>query len=118
MPIYSYECSECGNALDVSRPMADRDGALPCRCGTNMKRVWTMPTVFIDKAGNVDDRSDEFWERSERIRQKGQKRRKDEEMQKMRYGDKETRRKSETAMQNYRRQGLHEDANELERKVR
>ena len=39
MPIYSFECRDCGRKGDVHRKVADRGNPVECPCGKEMNRV-------------------------------------------------------------------------------
>jgi|TARA_R100000008_G_scaffold84652_2_gene72640 putative FmdB family regulatory protein len=39
MPIYSFECRDCGRKGDVHRKVADRGNPVKCPCGKEMNRV-------------------------------------------------------------------------------
>lgn len=47
MPVYPYECRECGKTEDHFRTMAERDNA-PLHCGTAMARQICIPMVTPD----------------------------------------------------------------------
>lgn len=44
MPIYEYQCLECGNRLELRRSMSEGDGEVACpRCGKkNVRRTMSM----------------------------------------------------------------------------
>lgn len=49
MPIYEYECPECGAQQTLQRPIADRDKDVLCH--GKMKRVISRGTGFLLKGG-------------------------------------------------------------------
>jgi putative FmdB family regulatory protein len=44
VPVYSYECEECGHKADRLRKMEDRDAPISCgECESEMIRVTALP---------------------------------------------------------------------------
>lgn len=47
MPIYTYECKDCGEAIDVRNTVDERDTKAPlCGCGAIMKRPFITSRVW------------------------------------------------------------------------
>ena len=45
MPVYSYQCEECGHKADRLRKMEDRDAPISCgECESEMIRVTALPS--------------------------------------------------------------------------
>ena len=66
--IYEYECQRCGQIVDVSRPVDDRDLALTCECGAPMSRLPAIPmlntdTTFahVDPVNKIEYRGRTHW---------------------------------------------------------
>jgi len=52
MPVYDYECADCG-VFDAMRRIAERDDALPCpRCGAFARRVTISAPALGGGAGD------------------------------------------------------------------
>ena len=58
MPIYEYECPECGNSAEliyISEKEAN-NGFVKCgKCGKKMKRVVSLSTFILKGGGWADD---------------------------------------------------------------
>lgn len=124
MPIYRYQCPWCGRYVTVIRPIDDRDKPVECpdQCTPNCERIFESPTVFIGRAGEnydaINSRSDEYWERAERNKQKRVKKSEDGERERIYYNDKETHQKINNEVTNLRRMGNEGKAIEAELKVK
>lgn len=105
MPLYEYECYNCGGKSEEMRPIKEANKRNPCiYCGLDiMHRVFSVPNVFIGIAGCVEGRGDEFWNRAEKKRQKELKQRKEADQEKLRYNDKKIHKKLERAIDNRNR---------------
>ena len=56
MPIYTYECDECGAIKDEFRKIEERDASPECDlCRTNMRKVISSYYVVGDVAPYYDD---------------------------------------------------------------
>ena len=54
MPIYKYECEECGNEIEVIQSMV---AGIPFCCGKPMSKLPTFPAMIKKKIGGVPIRS-------------------------------------------------------------
>lgn len=77
MPLYTYDCSTCGDVQVDIRLIEDRDNVKRCNCGANMKRrMEAVSGIFVDMPGAPhENRSDEFWLRAEKHKQKQMRKR-------------------------------------------
>lgn len=46
MPIYNYECQDCGEVLDARRSVDERERGPQCDCGAIMVRTFGTPRVW------------------------------------------------------------------------
>ena len=93
MPTYSYKCKVCGNETELVIPISMRNDKFDCEdCGLGcLKRLFDAPRgIKIGKVFNIEGRSNEFWNRAEKVRVEEQSKRVNEENEKIRYGDKDT----------------------------
>ena len=49
MPIYEYECPECGNLAEVFRSIDKRLSTPTCKCGTEMRKLISSGVASGDK---------------------------------------------------------------------
>ena len=49
MPIYEYECPQCGVLHEVVRAVSKRNDTHVCDCSTETVRVWSEPAIETDK---------------------------------------------------------------------
>lgn len=50
MPIYEYECDECGHVTEALRKMSEADAAIECQC-CGGKRTHRAQSVFAASSG-------------------------------------------------------------------
>jgi putative FmdB family regulatory protein len=49
MPLYDYNCPDCGEGATVFQTMGESHESRPCgSCGGVARRVWNVPSVFPD----------------------------------------------------------------------
>ncbi len=79
MPLYNYDCPKCGSMQTDMRLIINRDMPKKCTCGVFMKRrMEVIGGIFVDMPGAPHEgRSDEYWARAERVKQKKKKKRND-----------------------------------------
>ena len=115
---YLYQCPMCNIMTEKLRPMDERNNLPVCECGMIMDRKYEAPYMQIGKPANTDsDRDDKFWDNAERLRLKREAKRKAEQLEKYRYGDKETIKKEENKMKNYMQTDNKHFALEVEKKL-
>ena len=51
MPLYDYDCSECGVEVEEMRSIADRDEPLRCACGAELHRVMSGGAFMLIGGG-------------------------------------------------------------------
>lgn len=58
MPIYEYQCSECGKHMDVSYAVGQAPASTVCGCGAKTNRVYSAPSIRFIGSGfhNTDYR--------------------------------------------------------------
>lgn len=118
MPLFEYRCDACGKTHEILVALANRNAPQPCpACNAGMPRMFSSPKIFNERAGCIEGRPDEFWERADRHKESQLKKRVDADREKLRYGDKETVSKLKTAHDNLARQGEHERAESVARKL-
>jgi len=118
MPLYEYRCEACGKSHELIVKFENRNLHQQCPvCNSTMPRQLTSPKVFVGMAGCIEGRPDEFWERADRHKEKKLAKRQDSEREKLRYGDKNARGKLENVHANLSRQGEHERAESVARKL-
>lgn len=118
MPLYEYHCSVCGKSYEILSELSRRNASKPCPVGHGlMPRKLTSPNIFMERAGCVEGRDDEFWNRAEKVQEKNLAKRQSVEAEKLRFGDKETLKKLETTHANLSRQGEYDKAEGVARKM-
>jgi putative FmdB family regulatory protein len=119
MPMFTYQCELCEADFDLHVALDDRNKAQKCSvCGGIAKRVFTSPSVFIGRPGTPhESRPDEFWDRSEKKKQKEITKRTGEEREKIRFGDKHTLGKLHNQYANYKNNGEDKKAEQVAKKV-
>ena len=118
MALYEYECTGCNEKFEEFSQFSKRNDFKVCpSCNGVAKRVFSSPRVFVERAGCIEGRPDEFWSRADRHKESNLKKRADAEKEKVRYGDKKAVSKLETAHANLSNQGEHEQAEKVARKL-
>lgn len=60
MPLYSYECRECGAIRDEFRKVDNRNDPLTCKCGESMFKLLGGHSVVPDLQPYYDDNLESF----------------------------------------------------------
>lgn len=55
MPLYSYECRDCGEVTDAHRRVDDRNNCPSCKCGGETEKVISGYRVIGDLEPYYDD---------------------------------------------------------------
>lgn len=117
MILYEYECAVCKKTFEAFSIFEERNSHECPKCKSNCPRIFSSPRIFVERAGCIEGRPDEFWERADRHKEGQLKKRVDADREKVRYGDKETMKNLETAHTNLMRQDEPERAEAIEKKV-
>ena len=116
MPRYTFECPKCKCRFDYIVTIAKRDDPLGCpECSTVCKREIGAPALTY---GSIDNYPDNYWENSERIKQKDIKKRYEDEAEKAFSNDKEEVKKIENQIVNAERLGVTKIAEVAEQRLK
>lgn len=82
MPVYSYECQECGNTFDNVLPISQYNDPQTCpECGAHPAKKLVVPTNFILKgdgwAGKNHTIARQMEKKNQRLRVKGEERKRE-----------------------------------------
>ena len=55
MPLYEYECDDCGERQDAHRSVAERNECPPCRCGGKTKKIISTNYAAISDVDYYDE---------------------------------------------------------------
>ena len=62
MPIYEYECSKCGQTIEVIQKMSDPDLAKHPDCGGALTKLLSVPGFQIKESGALPEGRQHFSE--------------------------------------------------------
>ena len=51
MPVYEYECSGCGNVIEIERSINAPEDTYIHGCGFNYVRRWSAPAIQFNATG-------------------------------------------------------------------
>lgn len=55
MPIYEYKCEACGEVVEESRRVEERDESVTCACGKEATRILSRTSFALQGAGWARD---------------------------------------------------------------